>query len=163
MPYFVTPEASRMAEPKFTAEIGTSKATYKSGEDVEFNFKLTSESTDDFQVLKWHTPLEGIRNNFLDVQRDGQKVRYRGMMMKRGNPSAKSYILVPAGSSVEASVKLNEGYDVSEPGTYRVELNTRLMDVKMKCEGEDFQPSTLMDGFNHIELSAEPITFDVER
>jgi len=151
-----------MAEPRFTTEIGVSKASYGLGEDIQFNFKLTNENKDDFYVLKWHTPLEGIRNNFLDVRRDGQRIFYKGIMMKRGSPLASSYILIPAGSSVEASVMLNEGYGVSEPGTYSVELDTRLMDVKMKCEEEEFQPSKLSVGLNHAKLTAEPLTFVVE-
>lgn len=152
-----------MANTQFKAEISTSKSSYGPKENVELSFKLTNLNKEDLYVLKWQTPLEGFRNNYLDVQHDGESVQYKGILVKRGNPSAESYILVQAESTAEASVVLNEGYDISQPGNYRIRLDTALMDVRQKSEGEELQPGKFSEGLNRVQLSADPVTFVVER
>ena len=152
-----------MAKPQFKAVISTTKSSYKPEDEAELWFELTNLNEQDYYVLKWHTPFEGFRNNYLDVLRDGGVVPYRGVMVKRGNPSAECYLLIPAGSTAKASVKINEGYDVSMPGNYRVTLDTTLMDIKEKCKGKEFEPGKLSMGLNSVQLSADSISFVVEK
>lgn len=149
-----------VAEPSFTCLISTDKQSYKSGEEVKLFFKLTNINKQDLYVLKWHTPLEDFRNNFLKVKHDGKDLMYLGIMAKRGNPGAESYVLVSSGESVEAEVVLNKAYDVVDPGHYTVELQTKLMDVLEKQEGEEMVPRKL-GSMQCAALSCDPVQFDI--
>lgn len=147
----------------FTCSISVDVSVkYSISEDVLpwLMFVLTNnDPSNSYYVLKWHTPLEGFRNDFLKVYCDGVEVPYEGMMMKRGNPDLASYDLLLPGSSVSGSVYLGEAYEISKPGKYRVELDTSLMDV-VKDEGGEFKPHAIND-FKGQELRCEPVVFEV--
>lgn len=144
----------------FSCSIKTDKETYPPDSPVQLLFELTNNNDCDVYVLNWHTPLEGMYNRFLKVTVGGTDVPYRGIMVKRGPPSAESYVLVAAGETVRASVDIREGYSTETCGRYSVLLSTRLMDVVPKKEGIDFEPSGF-DGFTSVEISCGPVDFDV--
>lgn len=148
------------ADVGFSSTIRTDKATYSPGEPVVLSFMLTNNNAQDMFVLKWHTPLEGMRNNYLDVTVDGVKVPYRGIMAKRGPPGIDSYRLVAAGETVDAEVDITKGYGTDKPGKYRVQVNTNLMDVVPRKESVDFKPNGF-DDFKAVALSSNVVEFDV--
>ena len=146
----------------FTCSISVASTKYSISEEVLpwLMFVLTNnDPSSAYYVLKWHTPLEGFRNNFLKVYCNGEELAYDGIMAKRGNPDPASYDLVLPGSSVSGSVYLEEAYDLSKPGKYRVELNTSLMDV-IKDEGGEFTPHAIGD-FTGQDLACEPVVFEI--
>ena len=103
-------------------------------EPVTIRFSLANQSGETLQVLKWHTPLEGFASNFLRVERDGQRVRYIGLLAKRGLPQPSDYVALAPGQTVKADLNLAEGYDLSAPGHYTVQLDTELLDVRPGME-----------------------------
>ncbi|MCP3168418.1 protease [Myxococcus qinghaiensis] len=109
----------------------TGPAQVKAGEPVELVFKLTNPTKEPLYVLKWHTPLEGIRNDIFLVSRDGaaSALPYGGPMMKRAPPTASSYATLAPGESVEGTVDVAPAYGLQEPGTYRITFQGPLMDV----------------------------------
>jgi hypothetical protein len=120
----------------------------KVGEPVELRFQLTNPTAQTLYVLEWHTPLEGLLNNFLQVTRDGTEIPYQGPMLKRGNPSAEEYTAIPAGKSVEATVEASLAYDFKQPGHYRIAFRNELMDVTANQSEvphplDRFQPMTV--------------------
>jgi hypothetical protein len=92
-------------------------------------FELTNGSGPALRVLKWNTPLEGWKGTILRVTRDGEELQYQGPMLKRGDPQADAYVEIAAGGRADATVDLAEVYDVSRPGTYKVEVDGELIDV----------------------------------
>jgi hypothetical protein len=104
----------------------------RAGEPVEVRFQLTNRTAQPLFVLKWRTPLEGLRGNDFQVTRDGTDIPYQGPMVKRGNPSAESYVTIAPGASVEARVELTLAYEMNQPGRYRIEFRNLLMDVADK-------------------------------
>ena len=152
-----------MAQVSFSCSISVDKDVYSSEkkEPVNLNFKLTNENSCDVYVLTWHTPLEGMMNNFLKVTRGGRSVPYRGIMAKRGPPSAESYILMTAGETVEASVSLSEAYSTESHGEYVVELSTDLMDVVPKEAGVEFLPNGFSD-MTRVPIQCGPLQFQVQ-
>jgi hypothetical protein len=144
----------------FPCSIRTDKDVYAPKEAVSLSFTLTNNNGQDLYVLKWHTPLEGMLNNFLSVTVDGIKVPYRGIMVKRGPPSAESYSLVSKGSNLDASVNITDGYSTETCGKYIVQLKTSLMDVVPQKEGVDFKPNGFND-FSSVAISSNPIEFNV--
>lgn len=146
----------------FTCSIGVDSTKYSISEDTLpwLMFVLTNnDPSNAYYILKWHTPLEGFRNNFLKVYCNGEELPYEGIMAKRGDPDPASYDLVLPGASVSGSVYLEEAYNLSKPGKYRIELNTSLMDV-IKDEGGEFKPHTIGD-FKGQDLTCEPVMFEV--
>lgn len=99
------------------------------GQPVEVLFRLRNPTARPLFVLKWNTPLEGLRGDLFTVTRDGAEVPYRGPMLKRGDPSAEDYAQLAPGASVEANINLGLTYDVSQPGRYRVTFRPELLDV----------------------------------
>ncbi|AGC48418.1 extracellular protease domain-containing protein [Myxococcus stipitatus DSM 14675] len=106
-------------------------AQVKAGEPVEVVFKLTNTTKQPLYVLKWHTPLEGLRNDIFTVTRAGSaaELSYGGPMMKRGPPDASAYATIAPGESVEGRVDLGLAYELNQPGTYHVTFRGPLMDV----------------------------------
>ncbi len=102
------------------------------GEPVEVTFRLGNPTDEKVSVLKWHTPLEGLRNNYLRVTRDGVEVPYAGMMLKRAPPDASDYVTLAPGESATGTVDLTEAYDFQQPGHYRIEFTGELRDVAPK-------------------------------
>lgn len=101
---------------------------YKSGDDKTMEFELTNYGNEDLHVLTWYTPLEGLWSDCLAVMRNGERVPYDGPLAKRGQPTEKDYVLIPAGKSVSNRFDLHRAYDVSTPGQYDVELDTEVQD-----------------------------------
>lgn len=108
----------------------------KLGEPVELRFQLTNPSAQQLYVLDWHTPFEGLLNNYLLVTRNGTELPYEGPMLKRGPPSADDYVSLAPGASAEGTVDVSLAYDFKQPGHYRIEFRGTLMDVAtQKPEG----------------------------
>ena len=154
--------ASNEDSKQFPCSISTDKPTYTPTEDVKLNFDLTNRNVQDLYVLDWNTPLEGMYNRYLEVRkRGGAEVPYRGIMVKRGNPSTEDYKLIGVGETIHASVSLKKGYDTSLPGEYSIELKATLFDVVPKEEGVEFQASKLGE-MTSVPISCGPIHFTVQ-
>ncbi|MCK8498690.1 MULTISPECIES: DUF1573 domain-containing protein [Myxococcus] len=123
-------ETAAMAKKTLECSL-SAPAQVKAGEPVEVRFKLTNTSEQPVYVLKWHTPLEGVRNNFFRVTLAGSATEqpYLGPMVKRGPPDASSYATLAPGASEERSVDVAQVYGVQTPGTYRIHFEGPLMDV----------------------------------
>jgi hypothetical protein len=98
-------------------------------EPVNLRFELHNQSDCPLYVLIWYTPLEGLAGEIFQVTRNGEELRYQGMLGKRGDPSREEYITIEPGEVTSAEVDLRMGYDLSTPGSYQVEFTAGLQDV----------------------------------
>lgn len=105
------------------------------GEEVRIRFTLTNKTQDDYDILTWYTPLEGMLSNCLRVEHEGTAIPYDGVMMKRGKPPAEAYMLLPAGESVQEEFALHEGYRLSRLGSYTLTLQADTHDHAIRREG----------------------------
>jgi peptidyl-Lys metalloendopeptidase len=102
----------------------------RAGEPMLLRFRLTNRGAQPLYVLDWHTPLEGLLANMLQVSRaGGAELPYQGAMAKRGNPSAEDYRTVAPGASVEEEIDVGLAYETAAPGRYRIAFRGPLMDV----------------------------------
>jgi peptidyl-Lys metalloendopeptidase len=108
-----------------TLEIAPSQ---QMGAPVYVKFTLTNPTDTDHCVLRWLTPLEGLLGPSFVISHDGKPIPYDGICVLRGVPGPDDYVVVPAGSSVSATVDLSEAYAFDQPGTYEVRLATTLQD-----------------------------------
>ncbi len=121
---------------------------FKVGEPVMVRFQLTNSSAQALHVLGWHTPFEGLLNNFLQVTLDGVDIPYQGPMLKRGDPTAEDYVAIAPGASKDAEVEASLAYDFSKPGHYRIAFRNELLDVatqqaKVPHTRDGFKPMTV--------------------
>lgn len=144
---------SSTMRPDFRARIdGPDKV--KVGHPVRLEFSLANKGPDDWYVLTWHTPLEGILSRCLNVLRDGAELEYDGVMMKRGRPGPEHYVLVRSGATISQAIDLDTAYSIAGRGTYTVELDTDFRCIPA-ADPERRHPTP-------EELEAQPVTVTVE-
>jgi len=59
---------------------------YKKDEHTHLIFELTNHTKQPLHILKWNTPLEGLKSDCLSVNKNGKRVSYDGLLIKRGQP-----------------------------------------------------------------------------
>ncbi len=103
--------------------------SYVKGEPVIVGFSIKNLSSTDVWILKWYTPLEGIKGRIFQVTCDGVDIPYEGMLMKRGNPERGDYIRIRQGGSARADFDLSSVYSVPVCKTCIVKFKGRIHDV----------------------------------
>ena len=81
-------------------------------------------------MLKWRTPLDGLRSNCLTVTSNGKKLQYDGIYLKRSAPGPNQYLLVKAGQTVSSTFDVSDAYDMTKTGLYSIAVDTYLEYVK---------------------------------
>lgn len=100
---------------------------------VNLRFSLKNQGARTLYVLTWYTPLEGLAGNIFLITRNGsEEVPYRGILAKRGQPTADDYAIVQPGKVLSAEIDLAQSYNLSKTGHYRVEFKGKLFDVTDK-------------------------------
>jgi hypothetical protein len=84
--------------------------SYRKDNPIIVNFTLYNLSTEDLWVLKWYTPLEGVKGKIFNVICDGKQVSYQGPMVKRGQPTKNDYAHIAPGGSVSADTDMSNVY-----------------------------------------------------
>jgi peptidyl-Lys metalloendopeptidase len=118
---------------------------------------VTNASTRPVWILRWYTPLEGIRGDVFGVTRNGRAVEYEGPLMKRGDPGREEYAEVPARGSISETVDLAGGWDVSRPGRYRVAFTRGIADVAVSAA----EIPRARDRHRPVKLSCEAARFEI--
>ena len=109
----------------FSASIACSPS-YQTTDDVKCDFHLTNIGDRAYSVLTWNTPLNKMEPSGLAVTRDGKKLDYDGIVMKREAPGRREFKAIGAGKTVTSEINLSSGYDTTKPGTYTVAVDTFL-------------------------------------
>ena len=103
--------------------------SYIVGKPITINFTLENLQDENLWILKWYTPLEGIRGEIFQVKCDGKEIPYEGMMAKRGNPDRDSYIHIVPRGSVSEEVDLSSGYNLPISEDCQVDFKGRIYDI----------------------------------
>ncbi len=108
-----------------TASISMDKRALGPRDDVVVHVTLTNTSAAPQYILKWHTPFGDIEESLFDVTRDGAKVAYEGMHVKRAAPTAADYYVIQPGKSHKVTVELSQMYNMSISGDYTIRYSTK--------------------------------------
>ena len=124
---------------------------------IRCSFRLANNGQRDFSVLKWRTPLDGLRSDCLAGKRDGKKIPYDGIYMKRSIPGPDQFLLLAPGQTVSSTFDVSERYDMSKPGNYSIAVDTFLEYALGNVEGMNAvgQPS-IQTNMAHL---ASPVEF----
>ncbi len=109
--------------------------SYIAGTPITINFTLENLQDENLWILKWYTPLEGIRGEIFQVNCDGKEILYEGMRAKRGDPDRDSYMHIAPGGSVSEMVNLSGVYNIPVSNECQVEFKGRIYDV-LSSEGK---------------------------
>ena len=133
---------------------------YRNDHAVEIIFTIINNTDQDIYVLKWQTPLEGLKSDCLNVTVNGHKVKYDGKLVKRGEPRKENYVFIKARDSVSVKVNLDEAYDVSEQGEYAVTFDERKLVVLH--EGNVLESISDATETEDLEVIRQPSNFRIE-
>ncbi|XP_078379247.1 uncharacterized protein LOC144662332 [Oculina patagonica] len=143
----------------FSASI-VCKRSYKTTEDVKCDFHLKNNGDRAYSVLTWNTPLNKLAPKGLVVTRDGKKLKYDGILMKREAPGRRDFVTIAAGETVSSNFDLSSGYDTAKPGTYTVALDDYLEYTEGRASDIHVNPNTgIQEKLAH--LSSPAISFQV--
>ena len=132
-------------------------SSYVQGEPVKIKFTLTNVSSQNLWVLKWYTPLEGIKGKIFQLVCDGEDVQYQGRMMKRGEPDQNDYVQLPAGGLVSAEVDLSAAYSLSSGRKCNLTFRGEIHDVIF---GEQLTVRT-SEEHHPMKISGNMVTFTI--
>jgi len=104
-------------------------SSYVQGQPIKIKFTLNNVSSQNIWVLKWYTPLEGIKGKIFQLVCDGAAVKYEGRMTKRGEPDQKDYVQLPPGGSVSAEVDLSTAYSLASGRKCKLTFRGEIHDV----------------------------------
>ena len=77
-------------------------------------------------MLKWRTPLDGLRSNCLTVITNGEKLQYDSIYLKRSAPGPDQYLHVKPGQTVSSIFDVSDAYDTTKAGLYSIAVDTNL-------------------------------------
>jgi hypothetical protein len=103
--------------------------TYDHSLPIKLAFSIENPSAKELWILKWYTPLEGIKSNIFEVVCDGVEIPYEGRMIKRGAPERDDYLRLGARSTEHVEVDLSTAYRFPAAKQCRVKFKGRIHDV----------------------------------
>lgn len=116
------------------------------GQPIMLGFTLANHGSKPLWVLDWNTPLEGIRNAYLQINGATGDVPYEGPMIKRAAPGPNHYQSIAPGQALRAEVDISKVYRLAA-GQYQVRYVGNLLDVRTSppsTAGSAMQPKPLV-------------------
>ena len=130
------------------------------GEEVAIRYCLTNTSKQDYFILTWNTPFQGVDSDQFKILFDNKKIKYDGIRMKRLEPTPQSYILISGGQTKRVSVNIHESYYFERPGTYTLTLMTCILDHFETTKGT-LDGTPLRKDFRSYEIVSNEIQFEL--
>ncbi len=109
--------------------ISFEKDTFLYQDSVLVKVAITNTSKQPIAILRWYTPLDGVKGDLFAVTLDGKPVEYLGPQYKRPAPSIADYLILNGGETVQTTVDLSGYYDLSTTGFYQVSYNAEAFDI----------------------------------
>jgi len=97
---------------------------------VVLHFTLRNDGPQALQLLRWNSPFEGgWFGRFVRVRAGAEELPFQGAMRKRGEPSARDYLLLPAGQALQATLTLNDAFTLPAARPLTIQAGWRWHDV----------------------------------
>ncbi len=104
--------------------LSLSRSALAAREAVMVDVTLTNVSSRTVRLLKWHTPVDGLKEDLFVVTVDGAAAEYNGRHYKWATPEAHDYLRLAPGESVTHAVDLGSIYDLSRTGSYSIRYDS---------------------------------------
>lgn len=146
--------AAESASVRLTAPAGTVAAS----DPVTLHVTIANDGADVLRVLAWNTPEDGLTSPLFSVTRNGQPVRYLGIVMKRPSPAEDDYLAIAPGGTLEYDVDLSRWYSFAESGDYEVSYLTASPQLFASASGGRIAGVLTSDPVRlYVEGRAEPL------
>lgn len=120
---------SENSRAKLSVDLELNSRQYNAKDRQNLKFTLTNNSDESVNVLKFKTPLEGIKDDMFWVKRQEEVAVYLGKMVKRAAPKPHDYVTLDPNESVSTDFDISEIYDIDKAGNYTVEFDSRVLDL----------------------------------
>lgn len=101
----------------------------ESGEALLVTFYVVNNTASDITMLTWNTPFESMLSaDIFLVTRGDKAMPYLGRKVKRSNPDADDYLVIPAGQKIKSAMDIAKYYGLTEPGEYTLTINLPTID-----------------------------------
>lgn len=88
---------------------------------LEIVFIARNDTAETLELLLWNTPFEDpLSADLFVVERDGERLPYRGRLVKRDRPEADDFARLAPGQALEHRFDLARYYAVERPGRYEI-------------------------------------------
>jgi len=138
---------------------------YKKDEHTNLIFELTNHTKQPVHILKWNTPLEGLRSDCLSVNKNGKKVSYDGLLIKRGQPGPNDFVTLQPGQSTSSKINVGEAYNIASPGKVKVDYKPEKLTVlNEQPTGESLAKSLPLGKAKKVrkKIETKPATFTIK-
>ncbi len=106
---------------KLDVRLSTAAPVLRGDVDVVVDVTVSNGTRRAVAVAASQLPGDDPEAKLFSITRDGQPVRYRGAIVKRGPASASETVVLQPGASLSYSVELTGAYDLAENGRYAIE------------------------------------------
>ncbi len=100
------------------------KSSLAARDGVLVTVTMTNVSSHPVRLLKWHTPVDGLKEDLFVVTADGAAAEYNGRHYKWATPEAHDFLRLAPGESVSRTVDLASIYDLSRTATYSIRYDS---------------------------------------
>ncbi len=100
------------------------KSIYGFNEDVPVRVAISNTGKSEMKILRWLTPVDGVKGDLFSVTLDGSPVEYTGALFKRAVPTELDYLTLKPGKTIVYNVNLADYYDLSRNGYYQISYRT---------------------------------------
>ncbi len=103
--------------------LSSESANLNGTDDVTVNVTMTNAGSVPVFVPKWYVPSQAATSGVFTITRNGEPVAYLGALVKRKAFSARDFMRIAAGASLDFKVELSELYDLSATGVYNIQYD----------------------------------------
>jgi len=122
------------------------------------HFKLRNTGNTVVWLLNWGSPFEGQWwAPFVTVYQNGQALPYAGAKAKRGEPDAADYLRLAPGQTRQTKLRLDDAFELSGAGPWRVEAQWRWHDV---LQGNSARPPRSREHHQAMEQACGSVTLN---
>lgn len=132
------------------------------GDHIHVDFTIKNTSDNDLMILKWNTPLEGIKSDLFKILKGKYHVRYDGILIKRAAPTEDDYVKLKSGKSITSSVEITENYGINREGNYHIELRSVGLNYIVIPKGSK-QKVKISEASNHFHLQTPKLVFSLQK
>lgn len=118
------PAVQDAASGDVAVKLSVEKSALAASDSVLVSVTMTNVSSRTVRVLKWHTPVDGLKEDLFKVTADGVAAEYNGRHYKWATPEATDYLHLAPGESVSRTVDLASIYDLSKTATYSIRFDS---------------------------------------
>lgn len=149
-----TPEA---APADLSVTIAAPTAVAAARDAVNVTVTMTNVADHAVRVLRYRTPLDGIKEDLFRVRRGGAAVAYLGRHYKWAAPQAQDFLTLGSGQSVTATVDLATAYDFATSGTYYVAYGAGDVDYGAG-DVDAVDPTATLTGGTEVQVEGRQFT-----